>query len=173
MSYEDESRRKHVRHVWMNERQDGRAKGDPFEHDLYEWMRALEEMEHLPGWLKREREDTLPSVHQQCSRTEPEPITSNYLVCALDVRPASCAILASLAATTARMNESPHYNVGEDDLDRTKAEVCAWHIFTSKQRNPYLDTSEGYMQDESDRRFWRTTYANMAAADTETEEVTA
>ena len=53
--------------------------------------------------------------------------------------------------------------------DGQAAKVCTWHIFTEKymRGKEHLDTSEGYVQDSSDRMFWSRVYANLAMADVE------
>lgn len=171
----------HAFHVWINQRQEQRHKnGEPWEHDLYEWKSALQEVERLPIWLKRARTNALPTIHQQCSRQEPEAITENVLICALGVNVAECPILASLYETFRQQNEwreglkargmtTP--GLTAEAADEVGGKVCAWHIFTTKLKSsPGLDTSEGYVQDESDRRFWKNTYDNLNAMDADYDE---
>jgi len=164
----------HLFHVWINNRQRERGQqGLPWEHSLYEWKSMLVELQRLPGWLKKARTDALPTTHQQCSLSEPETIERNVLLCALGQDVTACPILTSLYA--AFEDIEPYYQgkgITVDDADPLAAKVCTWHIFTTKLlEQPYLDTSEGYVQDESDRRFWGTVYAHMAASDPEDEEV--
>jgi hypothetical protein len=173
----------HAFHLWINRRQDDRRKaGEPFEHDLYEWKSMLQEVERLPSWLRRARTNALPTAHQQCSRQAPEGIADNRLICALGMDVTLCPILASLYVTfdqerehrerlTATWRERgddearlARHALSADDADEVAAKVCTWHIFMSKLQRPGLDTSEGYVQDESDRRFWKRTYENMSAA---------
>lgn len=166
---DDEKRRydmSHVLHVWINGRQQQRhANNEPWEQSLYEWKSAQEELRRLPIWLKRLREDDLPAVHQQCSHSAPEPIAENHLICALGVNVAECPIVASVYATVKEHRERERfpYNLTDEDADQMVASVCCWHIFTEKLTSkPYIDTSEGYYQDESDRRFWSNVYTSLS-----------
>lgn len=160
----------------MNERQDERrAHGDDWEIDLYEWKRAIEEMRRLPLWLKRAQEGTLPTDHQQCSRSATEAIDTNRLICALGVDVTACPILASLYASFAQQMDRDQRTANErfpatldaDGAYVLAARVCTWHIFMAKARGSGIDTSEGYVQDESDRRYWSNVYSSLAAADSE------
>jgi transposase-like protein len=154
----------HQFHVWINQRQEQRrVAGELHESDLYEWKNMLQELPRLPQWLKAARTGTLRTVHQQCSRVAPEPIAENRLLCALGVDVTTCPILHSLYESFATAH--PHYGLTPDDADGIAAKVCTWHLFTEKQQHPALDTSEGYVQDESDRSYWATLYAQMSAAD--------
>ena len=160
-------------HTWINERQEQRRKdGQETEHDLYEWKRALVEMMRMPIWLKRARTGDLPTEHQQCSHSETEPISENRLICALGVNVLECPILTSLRARfdTVRAEREFYRNVTDGDVDQVAAWTCAWHIFTEHQKNPGIDTSEGYVQDESDRRFWKRVYDNLTAEDEYSED---
>lgn len=160
-------------HIWINKRQEERrqSKG-PWEADLYEWMHAEREMRRLPVWLKRARSGALPTAHQQCSHSAPEAIEENHLVCALGQDVTTCPILASLYTSFEQdlaREEALHQRNGmakrlhPDDADVLAARVCCWHIFMEKQRHPHIDTSEGYVQDESDRRFWGNVYRSLGA----------
>lgn len=147
----------HAWHVWINRRQDERRKsGEPFEHDLYEWKNALGEMRRLPRLFKALREGTLPKVHRQCSHSAPESITENRLRCCLGEDVSECIILASLRATLTEQR------IDAADQDRIQGDTCAWHIYQNSSR---CDTSEGYITDESDRRFWSNLYESLAAGD--------
>jgi hypothetical protein len=162
----------HVWHVWINRRQDQRrATGEQWESDLYAWKDALRELERIPLWLKRVRENTLPTLHKQCSQQDPEPIAENRLICALGTNVAECPILKSLYETVAEHSAIKHYSdVTVEDADALGGKVCAWHIFRTVfgitgDRASYIDTSEGYVQDESDRMYWRRVYDNLSAVD--------
>jgi len=165
----------HLFHTWINRRQDERSNaGEPWEHDLYEWKAALQELRRLPHWLRQARTGTLPTVHQQCSHSAPEPIPANRLTCALGADVTECPILRSLYASfeeqrthIAAYNGEPSYpDLTADDGDEIAARVCTWHIFTEQFRRvvsgrPQIDTSEGYVQDEGDRMFWGNVYDSL------------
>ena len=160
-------------HTWINKRQDERrAAGESHEHDLYEWKAALQEIGRLPHWLRQARTGTLPTIHQQCSHSEPEPIQGNRLVCALGEDVTRCPILVSLyahwigeIARTGPDGSQPYGHASMDDCDDVAAKVCTWHIFTETMRRPFaIDTSEGYVQDEGDRMYWRTVYEHLSMA---------
>jgi hypothetical protein len=164
----------HFWHTWINARQDARrASGEAWESDLYEFKAMLHELRRLPIWFRRERTGELPKVHQRCSFSSPEPIAENRLVCAMGVATIECPILRDLtdkfearrAERWARFGMSA---LEDSHLDDLKAKVCCWHIFTAMVREPHsFDTSEGYIQDEGDRRFWSNMYESMAAGDPE------
>lgn len=165
----------HLFHVWINARQDARRdEGESWEHDLYEWKAALQELRRLPGWLRRARTGTLPTIHVQCSHSEPEKIANNRLTCALGVDVTACPILTSLYASfeaqrthVAAYNGEPSYpDLTADDGDEIAARVCTWHIFTEQMRRTLsgqaqIDTSEGYVQDEGDRMYWSNVYDSL------------
>lgn len=162
----------HAFHVWINRRQDARRKlGETWERDLYEFKDMLGELRRLPVLFRRERLGLLPTVHQQCSHSAPETITDNRLVCALGIATAECPILLDLAGEFAeqqrnRLARFQSTTLQPEHLDELKARVCCWHIYTSAMRDPdldHVDTSEGYILDEGDRRFWSTVYESMAA----------
>jgi hypothetical protein len=160
-------------HGWINARQDERRKdGQPFEYSLYEWKRAMEELPRMVIWLRKARTGDLRTVHKQCSHSAPEAIESNRLICARGIDVTECPILKSLYAYVAedRLNRG----LTPDDADELAADVCAWHIFTGTlgmededKKWRRFDTSEGYVQDESDRRFWSNVYTSLAGADRE------
>lgn len=154
-------------HVWINERQDERRKAkEPFEKDLYEFKRALAEVDRLPRLLKAARTSTLPTMHQQCSHSAPIPIVENRLVCALGVDVTQCPILASVYASAARErfpegHRLAEFNVTPDDADVIAGRVCTWHILMESQKRS-VDTSEGYLKDESDRMYWSRVYESLS-----------
>lgn len=187
------NRTDHAFHVWINQRQaERRAEGKTdTEHSLYEWKSAMAERVRVPLWLKMARTGTLPTAHQQCSHQAPELIPTNRVLCALGVDVTECPILKSLYATfreeaergreqLARMRErwpdrthdEAEWVITDEDADRIGGDVCAWHIFTTKhgggdERQPYVDTSEGYVQDEGDRMYWRNVYDSLSDRDTD------
>lgn len=180
-NYGEISSRTNTLHQWINARQEARRKaGEPWESTLYEWKDMEAERRRLPLVLRRAFEGTLPTVHRQCSRTEPEPIAENRLVCALGQEVTTCPMLMSLRekfterlADEQRWHErNPHYtpDLTDESVYQAMATVCTWHIYTSvfqiapnRPESRRIDTSEGYAQDESDRRFWKTTYDHLSA----------
>ena len=178
--YGEISGRRNALHQWINRRQDERRKnGEPQESTLYEWKDMEAERERLPGWLQRAFEGNLPTIHQQCSRQPPEPIAENHLICALGQDVTTCPMLLSLRETfdEQRVDErrwhekNPRFTLDltDESVYQAMATVCTWHIYTSvfqvppKRESRLIDTSEGYVQDESDRRFWRNTYDSLQA----------
>lgn len=164
-------------HAWINKRQDERAKNSqPWESDLYEWKAAFEAMTgYLIHQLRQARTGTLPTVHQQCSHSDPEPIKKPVLTCAMGVDVTACPILQSLYAFGDEQRDSRHMTASPEDIDELAARTCAWHIFTEKfratEKNGYgFDTSEGYALDTSDRMFWDRVYANLQAPEGEAPE---
>ena len=175
----------HQFHVWINRRQDERrAGGETTEHDLYEWKAVLAEVGRLPYWLHAARTGTLRQVHQQCSHQAPETIPApNRVICALGVDVIGCPILRGLYEHFAseiedrRRLPNPkarriYRDIGLtlDDADPIAAKVCTWHIFTERQKNPGIDTSEGYVQDASARMFWDRVYESLSRHDSDEDD---
>jgi len=117
---------------------------------MYEAKDAAGEVHRLPLLFAMEREGRLPAIHQQCSRSESEPIVDNHLTCCLGVRCSECPELLAVDA----MEGSP------EDKDTAKAWTCVTHII-SKGGDP---AKEGYILTVDDRMFWERTYANLASS---------
>ena len=66
-----------------------------------------------------------------------------------------------------------HYRekVSREDMYRTMAKTCAWHVYEESKKR-FVDASEGFHLDESDRRFWSRVYESMAATDAEGQIIT-
>lgn len=182
-TYAEISSRTNTLHQWINRRQDERRKAsEPREATLYEWKDMEAERRRLPLVIRRAFEGTLPVVHQQCSRTEPETIAENHLICALGQDVATCPMLLSLRETFIERiaheqqwhEKMPHYAPGltDESVYQAMATVCVWHVYTSvfqiapnRPESRRIDTSEGYAQDQSDRMFWATVYRNLSETD--------
>lgn len=170
----------HIWHVWINSINpwgDSSVSTPPpmltHRKELYEWKAAVGELARLPGWLTRARIGALPTEHRQCSQSPVEPLPENRLICALGVDVRDCPILRSFYETWDDETKRPYSDADltPEHADAVAAKICVWHIFTqaieASRRGSGIDTSEGYMQDEGDRRFWSTTYANMTLPDEE------
>ena len=143
----------HAWHAWINRRQDERRDAElDFEFHLYEFKRMLSELRRLPALFKRMREGTLRTTHQHCSHSAPELIAENYLACCLGEKIAECEILAGLRACLDK------HSVPPEQQDEIQTATCCWHIYQNHHR---CDTSEGYILDESDRRFWSELYESL------------
>lgn len=182
-TYAEISSRTNTLHQWINRRQGERRKAsEPWESTLYEWKDMEAERRRLPLVIRRAFEGTLPVVHQQCSRTEPETIAENHLICALGQDVTTCPMLLSLRDTFTEkeagerrfQERHPHYTPGltDESIYQAAATVCTWHIFTSvfqiapnRPESRRVDTSEGYVQDTSDRMFWASVYRNLSELD--------
>lgn len=147
-------------HVFINQRQEERAdEGKPFEHSFYDFKAMIGEFMRLPYWLKLAFTGKLPKVHKQCSVSSEEEIEDNRLICALGKDVTSCPILKSYLKNPA----------GGNRRYVDMATICCWHIYTNdigfkdgqERQTPRIDTSEGYVQDGSDRMFWRQVYQSM------------
>ncbi|HWT01141.1 MAG TPA: hypothetical protein VN256_12910 [Pyrinomonadaceae bacterium] len=146
-------------HENINERQ--RAIGawtaegqDKFEHWLYESRRVMSELRRLPILFARERNGELPKAFKYCSLSPVEQLPAeNKLVCCLGQEVRACEILRDTFKNT---DEFP-----PEVIDQAKAHVCVTHILAESARHS-IDTSEGYVLDETDRQFWQRTYAIMA-----------
>lgn len=123
---------------------------------MYEAKKMADEIPRMALLFKRQREGSLPKVHQQCSHCKPEPIPDNFLCCCLGKKCHECPMLLALDA--ARMTP--------EEIDQAKAWTCAAHIVA----NGGDVAGEGYLMDESDRRYWSNLYQSLAGEDPEPEE---
>ncbi len=175
----------HIWHVWINRRQQERGKDQPWEHSLYEFKSMLEFLSYGAKQIQEAFEGKLPQIHQQCSHQPVEQLkVLNTLKCsreAVDVT--KCPILLSLRETfTEELNRILPFN-GEkaspklkpEDVYDLMAKTCAWHIYEEACGVPQghhfsIDTSMGYLLDETDRIFWDRVHTSLAMSD---EELTA
>ena len=177
------SRVDHIWHVWMNQRK-AYSSDDPFERGLYEFKSLVQFLEYGHQQIQRAYEGKLRTTHQQCSRTAPEPIKENRLKCCLNGTDVTeCPILLSLKETAEKERQPLTFrdgtkfdrHVSDEEVYRLMARTCAWHIFAKAIGSTSgwhgIDTTEGYLMDESDRMFWRNVlYESMAASDPYDEE---
>lgn len=119
---------------------------------MYEAKKAADEVPRMALLFKRERENTLPQTHQQCSRQAPEPIKGNHLSCCLGVKAKECPHLLALEKIE-RCNP--------EDMDTAKAWTCAAHIIGEGGDR----MNEGYMLRVDDRMYWDNVYSNLALGD--------
>ena len=113
----------------------------------------IAELSDMPEKLKfkKLREDDLPRTHKQCSHSKSLEIKENKLLCAFGINVSECEILQSLETEISK-------DLAVEEQDKLKAYTCCWHIFDNFKK---LDTSEGYLQDESDRMYWKNVYKSM------------
>lgn len=148
----------YVWHLWLNRwsRENGHNSS------MYKFKQMLNFLKY--GWVLLEKAftGTLPTVHQQCSHSTPEKIVENKLLCVLGKNVCECPFLLSIKATCESQPE--HSKVTEQEMYQIMANTCAWHIFTESQKR-FVDTSGGWLTDESDRMYWRNVYENLASAE--------
>ena len=157
----------HVWHVWINQEASRPPTAtrlpdwiDPSGKNLYGFKSMLGLMEYLPKRIGDERRKALPTVHQQCSHSVPEPLADNHLQCWLGQKLGECPILKRLDGTFAEFRAKPYYReITDEQVDGVKAATCAWHLYTSGQ---FVDWNEGAVQDSSDRKFWGRVYDNLS-----------
>ena len=156
----------HLWHVWINKRQSERGKDQPWEHSLYEFKSMLEFLSYGGKQIADAFEGKLPQTYQQCSRQPVEQLkVLNTLRCSREgIDVTECPILLSLAATFEERKEVLPRTVLYDLMAKT----CAWHIYAMAVGIPEghhfaIDTSMGYLMDETDRMFWDRVLTNMAA----------
>lgn len=144
-------------HGNINQRQDAiRAKNgnhDGWEGWLYESQRVQREIRYLPVLIGRERRGELPKTFKYCSHSPTEQLpVENKLMCCLGQELKACEILRD----TFKDAES----FPSEMIDEAKAHVCVTHILTESAKR-LIDTSEGFVLDETDRQFWQRTYRSM------------
>lgn len=157
----------HIWHVFMN-----RLCENDHDHTLYEFKNMMEWLSYGHEKIAQAFENRLPSTHRQCSRTEPEEIPSSTLMCAIGKNVTECEILKQLRATIDEHKAMPrgfYADFTDEGMYRLMSFTCAWHILktATKMQDGWggVDTSEGYMQDTSDRMFWERVYRSMGASD--------
>lgn len=156
----------HLWHVWINKRQTERDKDQPWEHSLYEFKNMLEFLTYGASQIAEAFEGRLPQTHRQCSHQPVEHLkVLNTLKCSRDgIDVTKCPILLSLAATFEERKEKLPKAVLYDLMAKT----CAWHIYQKavgiEEGHRFgIDTSMGYLLDETDRMFWDRVHTNLAS----------
>lgn len=159
MSEKAQINAEHIWHVWLNRWNQVSDAG--FDHSMYEFKSMLDFLRYGHELLRRAFTGELRTTHQQCSRTEPVEIKQNHLKCAFGKEVTECGILKSLKSTFDEQTANEYYSDAKPELFRIMANTCAWHMYTEHVRGEMLDTSEGWLQDESDRMFWRNLYDSL------------
>lgn len=152
----------HLWHSWMNKTSGILSKDNQLvDRTIYEFKSMLQWLSYGHIKIAEEFEGKLPTLHRQCSHQPAEEIKQNELRCAIGKNVLECPILASLkAAFEAQLSQPP-----SQSLFRIMSATCAFHLMqvaTGMTEGFRIDTSEGYMQDTSDRMFWQRTYQSMA-----------
>ena len=136
-------------HVALNKFNSNNA----FQYWMYEAKRLANEVPRMVVMFGRERRGELPTIHRQCSHAKPEKLAENFLSCCLGKRCSECPYLHALEA-----------QLEGEELDRAKAWTCASHIQHQSGEHPHrFDTSEGYIQDETDKLFWSNVYKSLSS----------
>lgn len=152
----------HIWHVWLNKW--NRLRGE-FDHSMYEFESMLSFLTYGAKLIEKAFTGTLPPEH-------------NTLRCAMGKTVTECEILADIRATfdTERQRECEvlgrryrrYAGVSDKQMFRVMANTCAWHMYTEPIRTrEYIDTTDGWLMDESDRKYWRHLYENMSQSDPE------
>lgn len=172
----------HIWHVWINKRQSERGKDEPREHSLYEFKNMLQFLTYGAQQIKEAFEGKLPQTHRQCSRQPVEQLkVLNVLKCSREgVDVTKCPILLSLRdsydAEFQRVypfnGKKAYPDLSPDEVYGLMAKTCAWHIYEEacgvpKDHHFSIDTSMGYLMDETDRMFWDRVHSSMAMTDEE------
>ncbi len=158
----------HLWHVWMNRRNFNREDKAPHEHSLYEFKAMLQFLEYGHEVIHKAFNGHLAKTHIQCSHQEPVEIKQNVLKCACEgIDVTTCPMLLGLKQTFD--DNKSHYDVPAEQLYRTMAKTCAWHTYKTscdiKEGLFQIDTSEGYLMDESDRMLWSNIYSSLSESD--------
>lgn len=155
----------HIWHCWINKRQQERSKDEPWEHSLYEFKSMLQFLTYGAKQIKDAFEGKLPQTHRQCSHHPVEKLpVLNVLKCSREGTDVTkCPLLQSLAAVFDETKVEPKPRTMLYDL---MAKTCAWHIYAKAVGIPEghhfaIDTSMGYLMDETDRMFWNRVHTSM------------
>lgn len=157
----------HIWHVWINKRQQEHGKEQPWEHSLYEFKSMLQFLGYGAKQIQEAFEGKLPQAHQQCSHQPVEQLpVLNVLKCSREgVDVTQCSILKSLADVFE--DQTKVMSQPRTVLYELMAKTCAWHIYAKAVGIPEghhfaIDTSMGYLLDETDRIFWDRVHTSMA-----------
>lgn len=143
----------HEWHVAIN-RANFDQPGATFREWMYDAHRIADETPRLALLFEMERTGKLGAVHQQCSHSDPEPVTDNHLTCCLGVACRSCDAL--LALDSAKLTP--------EQIDEAKAWTCVSHILHEAARRG-VDMSEGMILTTDDRMYWDRVYMHLSAVD--------
>ncbi len=151
----------HIWHVWLNRWSDQAKSHDP---SMYEFKSMVQFMEYGARQIENAYTGKLPVIHQQCSRSAPEKIDNNRLRCALGKDVTECDFLKSIKGTFDEQRKDAYYaEIPDAEIFRVMANTCAWHIYTTQiKEGKFIDTSEGWLMDESDRMYWERVYKSLA-----------
>jgi hypothetical protein len=167
----------HIWHVWINRRQHERGNEAPWEHSLYEFKSMLQFLTYGAKQIKEAFDGKLPQTHQQCSHQPVEQLkVLNTLKCSREgIDVTTCPILLSLRDTFQTELErvypfngkKANPDLSPDAVYDLMAKTCAWHIYAEAVGIPEghhfaIDTSMGYLIDETDRIFWNRVHDSMA-----------
>jgi hypothetical protein len=194
-AYRREHMRDHACHVWLNQWVHEHpvnpggplpCEKPPMTDTLYAWKDLLHFLRNGRYRLQQAFEDALPQWHQQCSVSPVEPVPAhNRLRCILGQEVTTCPILTYFTAhwqayTQQRIRSGPHEgelihgDLQPGDLYQTMTEICAWHMFTAvyeaKKTGRFLDYTEGWMLDMTDRMFWERICDSLMGNSAEEEE---
>ena|ERR1700679_3624645 len=184
MNTKEERSLMHIWHVWFNIRQASERKTDAnhhHEHSLYQFKNMLEFLAYGHTQIQKAFENKLPTTHKQCSHSPSIPIINNVLKCSLGADVVTCPILLHLKKTfdeqvgyTIPFNgEKPYGDLPPDTVYGLMAKTCAWHIYKQSTNATEewggVDTSMGYLLDESDRMFWDRVHSSLSMSDPDTE----
>lgn len=139
----------HEWHVAINAYADlMRRNGSEWPRFMYEAKTANREVRRLTLLFGKERQGGLPKEHQQCSRSQPQPVADNHLSCCLGVECRKCPHLAALEVA----------KLTPEQIDEAKAWTCVAHILMSGGDV----VNEGYVLTVDDRMFWDRVYDSLA-----------
>lgn len=117
---------------------------------MYDGMKMADEVPRMAMLFRRQREDTLPKTHQQCSMQPAVPIQDNELTCCRGVKAKECPHLLAIEKTA---------QFKPEDIDVAKAWTCAAHIVSTGGDS----ANEGFMLTTGDRMFWDNVHASLAS----------
>jgi hypothetical protein len=143
----------HEWHVSINKHSDEtRKSGGDYPSYMYEAKNLADEVPRMAMLFERERKNSLPEMHKQCSQQEAVPVTDNHLKCCLGVKCKECPALIALNKIE---------RCTPEDSDIAKAWTCAAHIVSSGG-----DVArEGYLMTVGDRMYWDNVYQSLSQSD--------
>lgn len=142
----------HEWHVAINRHQEAQsAAGKPWEDArfMYDAKDMADEVPRMAMLFKQEREGTLPSTHQQCSKQAPVPVKENHLTCCMGIKTRQCPHLLALEKIE---------RCSPEQIDTAKAWTCAAHIVSTGGDL----AREGFLLSVDDRMYWDSVHASLA-----------
>ena len=124
----------------------------PANRFMYDAEKMADEIPRMAILFKLDRENALPTTHQQCSHSPVVTLPKNELACCMGVKCRQCPMLLALDKIE---------RVTPADIDTAKAWTCAAHIVSMGGDH----ANEGFILTTGDRVFWDHVYESLSQSE--------